>query len=56
MYICREMTDMSLPQIGKSFGGKDHTTVLHACKKIEKEMKTSSILAEEISIIKEELS
>lgn len=56
MYLCREMTDLSLPQIGRDFGGKDHTTVLHACKKIEEEMKTSSILTEEINIIKEELS
>ena len=56
MYLCREMTDLSLPQIGKAFGGKDHTTVLHACKKIEEDIKTSSILSEEIKIIKEELS
>ena len=56
MYLCREMTDLSLPQIGKAFGGKDHTTVLHACKKIEDEVKTSSLLSEEINIIKEELS
>lgn len=56
MYLCREMTEMSLPQIGKAFGGKDHTTVLHACNKIENEVKTNSLLAEEISIIKEELN
>ena len=35
MYLCREMTDLSLPKIGESFGGRDHTTILHACKKIE---------------------
>jgi chromosomal replication initiator protein len=34
MYLCKEMTDNSLPQIGKEFGGRDHTTVLHACKKV----------------------
>lgn len=34
MYISKELTDNSLPQIGKAFGGKDHTTVLHAVKKI----------------------
>ena len=56
MYLCREMTDQSLPQIGKQFGGKDHTTVLHACKKIEDEIKTSAILAEEIKLIKDEIS
>ena len=34
MYLCRELTQMSLPQIGSEFGGRDHTTVLHADKKI----------------------
>lgn len=38
MYLCRELTSMSLPEIGAAFGGKDHTTVLHACKKIHKEI------------------
>jgi chromosomal replication initiator protein len=36
MYICRELTETSLPQIGKAFGGKHHTTVLHSIRKIEK--------------------
>ena len=35
MYLCRAMTDLSLPKIGEEFGGRDHTTVLHACKKIK---------------------
>ena len=34
MYIAREMTDASLPKIGEEFGGRDHTTVMHACEKI----------------------
>lgn len=34
MYLCRELTDMSLPKIGDAFGGRDHTTVIHACDKI----------------------
>ncbi|GAA4550548.1 chromosomal replication initiator protein DnaA [Amycolatopsis samaneae] len=38
MYLCRELTEMSLPKIGQTFGGRDHTTVMHADKKIRKEM------------------
>ncbi len=39
MYLCRTVPQLSLPQIGKDFGNRDHTTVMHACNKIEKEMK-----------------
>ncbi|GLZ54925.1 chromosomal replication initiator protein DnaA [Actinomycetospora sp. NBRC 106378] len=38
MYLCRELTDLSLPRIGQMFGNRDHTTVMHADKKIRKEM------------------
>jgi chromosomal replication initiator protein len=38
MYLCRELTDLTLPAIGKTFGGRDHTTVMHAQKKIRAEL------------------
>lgn len=42
MYLTREMTGMSLPQIGNVFGGRDHTTVLHSCKTVEANLGDSS--------------
>ncbi len=39
MYICRKLTSLSYPEIGSKFGGKDHSTIIHAIKKIEKIMK-----------------
>jgi len=38
MYLTRKLTNLSLPEIGQAFGGKDHTTVLHSCKKIEQDI------------------
>src|SRR5664279_486768 len=38
MYLCRELTDLTLPKIGQTFGNRDHTTVMHAAKKIRAEM------------------
>ena len=42
MYLCRNVAQMSLPQIGKDFGKRDHTTVMHACNKIESDIKENS--------------
>jgi chromosomal replication initiator protein len=42
MYLCRELTDYSLPAIAQQFGGRDHTTVLHAHRKIQREILTNS--------------
>ena len=55
MYLTREMTDMSLPKIGQSFGGRDHTTVLHACEKIAGEIKTNAKTAEEVKTLMDDL-
>ena len=38
MYICRKMTSLSTTNIGKAFGGRDHTTVMHGCDKIAESM------------------
>ena len=55
MYLCRELTDLSLPKVGEYFGGRDHTTVLHAQDKISKELETDPYLQDIIKKIKDEL-
>lgn len=52
MYLSRELTDHSLPKIGAEFGGKDHTTVIHAHEKIEKLVQSDATIKTEISEIK----
>lgn len=56
MYLSREMTSNSLPKIGKEFGGKDHTTVIHACDKIAEIIKLDADLRKEIADIKSALN
>ena len=51
MYLCRELTDTSLINVGKILGKKDHTTVMHGVKKIEAEIKTNEELKNKIDII-----
>ncbi|QPC82793.1 chromosomal replication initiator protein DnaA [Phototrophicus methaneseepsis] len=51
MYIAREMTEYSLPQIGEAFGGRSHTTVLHGCNKINDELESDPILGNRIQKI-----
>lgn len=48
MYLARELTGASFPKIGEEFGGRDHTTVLHACEKIRNEKKKGPELSEAI--------
>ncbi|PIS17498.1 MAG: chromosomal replication initiator protein DnaA [Candidatus Nealsonbacteria bacterium CG09_land_8_20_14_0_10_42_14] len=55
MYLLREELKSSFPFIGRKFGGKDHTTAIHAYHKIVKEMEISENLTEEINLIKEQV-
>jgi chromosomal replication initiator protein len=47
MAIAKELTNHSLPEIGDAFGGRDHTTVLHACRKISELRATSADISED---------
>jgi chromosomal replication initiator protein len=47
MSLAKELTNHSLPEIGNAFGGRDHTTVLHACRKIKELRETDTDIAED---------
>jgi chromosomal replication initiator protein len=49
MTLCKELTNHSLPEIGDAFGGRDHTTVLHACRTIKKMRETDADIGEDFS-------
>lgn len=51
MYLCRTLTDMSLPQIGNKLGKRDHTTIIHGYEKIQSEMKTDPVLMNTIATL-----
>ena len=55
MYLSREMTSSSLLNIGTHFGGRDHSTVIHACKTIDKKIITNPNLNRTIEKLKKEL-
>jgi chromosomal replication initiator protein len=52
MYLCKQLTPRSLPEIGRKFGGRDHTTVLHAVRKVEELMSADSVMAEDIELLR----
>ena len=52
MFLCKSLTSFSYPEIGKAFGGKDHTTVLHAVKKIDSLISVDEKLKKQISHLK----
>jgi len=56
MYLCRERTNLSLPKIGQLFGGRDHTTVIYACRKIADLMKERRSIYNQVSEITTQLS
>lgn len=56
MYLCRKLTDESFERIGIEFSGKNHATVIHACNKIEREMKVNKELNEAINDIEKQLT
>ena len=56
MYLARQLTALSLGQIGTYFGGRDHTTVLHACRKVEEAMKKDAVLSGAVRQIHAELA
>jgi chromosomal replication initiator protein len=55
MYLAKTLTLRSLPEIGRRFGGRDHTTVLHAVRKIENLVGNDAMLADEIEVLKRQL-
>lgn len=56
MYLSRKLTDMSLPKIGEEFGGRDHTTVIHAYEKISENLKTDDSLQNTVNDITKKLT
>jgi len=56
MALSKELTSKSLPEIGKAFGGRDHTTVLHACRKIEELRESDDTIREDYSNLLRTLS
>jgi chromosomal replication initiator protein len=52
MYLCKQLTPRSLPEIGRKFGGRDHTTVMHAVRKIEELRTLDRVMAEDIELLK----
>lgn len=56
MYLTRKLTKHSLPEIGKAFGGRDHTTVMHACAKVEQEMNQNAEIKFSVDKLEQQLN
>lgn len=56
MYLCRKLTDLSLPKIGEKFGGRDHTTIIHGFDKISRELQTDIELTQIINELESKIT
>ena len=56
MALSKEMTNLSLPDIGDAFGGRDHSTVIHACKKVDELIQSDSKVAEDVKNLRKQLT
>ena len=52
MYLAKQLTSRSLPEIGRKFGGRDHTTVMHAVKKVDELREHDSTFAEDVELLR----
>ena len=55
MYLCKQLTSRSLPEIGRRFGGRDHTTVMHGVKRIEELRNSDGQIAEDLELLRRTL-
>ena len=56
MYLCKKHLKNSFPELGQKFGGKDHTTVMHACKKIDRELQSNPRLRDDVEFLEKSLA
>jgi chromosomal replication initiator protein len=52
MYLAKQLTSRSLPEIGRKFGGRDHTTVMHAVKKVEELKTIDTSFADDVELLR----
>ena len=52
MYLCKQLTSRSLPEIGRRFGGRDHTTIMHGIRKIDELIAADAQLADDVQLLK----
>jgi chromosomal replication initiator protein len=55
MYLAKQLTQRSLPEIGRRFGGRDHTTVMHACDRVQELMGIDAGFAEDVALLRRQL-